>query len=198
MNFSQKFLEQAGQIIDKIDAAAIEGMVHVLKETRAQGGRLFLIGSGGGAGHASHATCDFRKLAGFEAYCPTDNVSELTARINDEGWDTSIANYLKGSRINSKDCIFVFSVGGGNEGKNISTNIVNAVKVAKKVGAKVVGILGRDGGYTANNGDVCVIIPTLDHSLVTPYTESFQAVIWHLLVSHPDLQLSPAKWGSTK
>ncbi|CUS76635.1 D-sedoheptulose 7-phosphate isomerase [Candidatus Kryptonium thompsonii] len=198
MSFSKRYLEVAKQIIDSIDTSAIEKMVQVLKKIRDEEGRLFFIGSGGGAGHASHATCDFRKLCGFEAYCPTDNVSELSARINDEGWDLSIANYLKVSRINSKDCLFVFSVGGGNEEKNISTNLVNAVKLAKEVGAKVISIVGRDGGYAAKNSDVSIIIPTIDPSLITALTESFQAMIWHLLVSHPDLQVNLPKWESTK
>lgn len=198
MSFSSKYLEQAKQIAESIDASAIERMAQVLKKTRDEGGRLFLVGSGGGAGHASHATCDFRKLGGFEAYCPMDNVSELSARINDDGWDSSVANYLKGSKINSKDCIFVFSVGGGNEEKNISTNLVNAVKLAKEVGAKVIGVVGKDGGYTAKSSDACLIVPTIDASLITPHTESFQALVWHLLVSHPDLQLNPTKWESTK
>ncbi|CUS85333.1 D-sedoheptulose 7-phosphate isomerase [Candidatus Kryptonium thompsonii] len=198
MSFSKPYLEVAKQIFDSIDTSSIEKMGQVLKKIRDEEGRLFFIGSGGGAGHASHATCDFRKLCGFEAYCPTDNVSELSARINDEGWDLSIANYLKVSRINSKDCLFVFSVGGGNEEKNISTNLVNAVKLAKEVGAKVISIVGRDGGYAAKNSDVSIIIPTIDPSLITALTESFQAMIWHLLVSHPDLQVNLPKWESTK
>lgn len=198
MSFSKKYLEQAKQIIDSIDPSSIENMVNVLKRTRAEGGRLFLIGSGGGAGHASHATCDFRKSGGFEAYCPTDNVSELSARINDDGWDTSIANYLKGSKINTKDCVFVFSVGGGSEEKNISMNLVNAVKLAKEVGAKVIGVVGRNGGYTAKSADACVVISTIDNSLVTPHTESFQALIWHLIVSHPDMKVSEMKWESVR
>lgn len=197
MSFSSKYLEQAAALIDSIDPLSIEDMVDVLKATRDSGGRLFLIGSGGGAGHASHASCDFRKLCGLEAYCPTDNVSELSARINDDGWDTSIASCLEGSRLNANDCVFVFSVGGGSEGENISMNLVNAVKLARKVGAKVIGAVGRDGGFTAMNADACVIIPTVDDSLVTAYTESFQALVWHLLASHPELRVSEAKWEST-
>ena len=196
--YTEKFLDYSKQIIEELDSSAIENMVSVLKSTRESGGRLFLIGSGGGAGNASHAACDFRKLGGFEAYCPTDNVSELTARINDDGWDSSIANYLKGSRLNSDDCIFVFSVGGGNEEKNISTNLVVALKLAKSVNAKIVGVVGRDGGFTAQNADACVIIPTVDSNMVTPFTEAFQAIVWHLIVTHPDIQVGEMKWESTK
>lgn len=197
MTFSQQYLKQAAEVATRLDTESIEKVVEVLKSVREQGGRLFLIGSGGGAGHASHAACDFRKLGGFEAYCPTDNVSELTARINDDGWDSSLANYLTGSRIRKNDCVFVFSVGGGSEEKKISNNLVEAVKAAKRAGAKVVGIVGRDGGYTATVADACVVIPTVDPSLVTFHTEAFQAVVWHLLVSHPQLKLNPSKWEST-
>lgn len=196
--FSEKFLRQAKQVIDGISPDSIEKVVQTLRSTRDVGGRLFVVGSGGGAGNASHAVCDFRKIGGFEAYCPTDNVSELTARINDDGWDSSIANYLKGSRINSKDCLFLFSVGGGNEEKNISMNLVNAIKAAREAGAKVVGIVGRDGGYTARVADACVLVPTVDSSMVTPHTEAMQAVVWHLIVSHPQIQLHAMKWESTK
>ena len=198
MTFSKKFFTEAKQILDGIPPESVEKVIRILRATRDAGGRLFVVGSGGGAGHASHAVCDFRKIGGFEAYCPTDNVSELTARINDDGWDSSIANYLKGSRINSKDCVLVFSVGGGNEGKNVSMNLVNAVKTAKEAGAKVVGIVGRDGGYTAKPADACVLVPTVDSSLVTPHTEAIQAVVWHLIVSHPDIQLHAMKWESTR
>jgi D-sedoheptulose 7-phosphate isomerase len=196
--FSEKFLKQAKEVIDRIPPGSVEEVVRILRTTRDLGGRLFVIGSGGGAGHASHAVCDFRKIAGFEAYCPTDNVTELTARINDDGWETAIANYLKGSRINSKDCVLVFSVGGGSEQKRISMNLVRAVKTAKEAGAKVVGIVGRDGGFTARNSDACVVVPTLERSMVTPHTEAMQAVVWHLIVSHPDIQLHAAKWESVK
>jgi len=198
MLFAERYLQHTGQVAGQIDAAKVEAIAQILKKTRNLGGRLFLIGSGGGAGHASHATCDFRKLGGFEAYCPTDNVSLLTARINDEGWESSLAWYLKTSHLNQNDCLFVFSVGGGNEEKNISTNVVGAVKFAKRAGASVVGVVGRDGGYTAQVADACVIVPTVDSEEVTPHTESFQAVIWHLLVSHPDIQLHPTKWESIK
>ncbi|MEI6279038.1 MAG: SIS domain-containing protein [Verrucomicrobiae bacterium] len=198
MNFTKDFLEKTALVAESLDAVAIEKMVMVLAEVRESGGRVFFVGSGGGAGHASHATCDFRKLAGFEAICPTDNVSELTARINDEGWETSIAECLKASRISGRDALFVFSVGGGSEEKNISRNLVNAVNLAKERGAKVLGVLGRDGGFTAANADACVVVPTVDPALGTPLTEAFQAVVWHLLVSHPALQKHGAKWEMTK
>jgi len=198
MTFTTDFLKKTALVAEKIDAAVIEKMVNILAEVRECGGRIFFVGSGGGAGHASHATCDFRKLGGFEAICPTDNVSELTARINDEGWETSIAESLRASRISSKDAIFVFSVGGGSEEKNISRNLVNAVKAAREAGAKVLGVVGRDGGFTAANADACLIVPMVDPALVTPLTEAYQAVIWHLLVSHPAISKNPAKWESTK
>lgn len=198
MSFSQSFLKKTAETANGIDCEAIEKMVTILRRTRDAGGRLFFIGSGGGAGHASHATCDFRKLGGIETYCPTDNVSELTARINDEGWENSIADCLKAMRLRSGDCLFVFSVGGGNEDKQVSVNLVNAVKMAKERGASVLGVVGRDGGYTASVADACVLVPTVDSALVTPLTESFQAVVWHLIVSHPEFQASAAKWESTK
>jgi len=198
MNFTNDFLQKTVRVAQEIDAADVEKMVAILAEVRSNGGRVFFVGSGGGAGHASHATCDFRKLGGFDAICPTDNVSELTARINDEGWETSIAENLKVSRISANDAVFVFSVGGGSDEKNISRNLVNAVKVARKVGAKVLGVVGRDGGYTAANADACLVVPTVDMALVTPLTEAYQAVIWHLLVSHPSLSKNTAKWESTQ
>lgn len=196
--FVQNYLSQVSCIAQSIDLDAVEAVVAVLKEVRSQKGRLFIVGSGGGAGHASHATCDFRKLGGFEAYCPADNVSELTARINDDGWDSSIANYLKTSCLCERDCLFVFSVGGGAEEKGISMNLVQAVKVAREVGAKVVGIVGRNGGYTAKEADACIVVPTVDEKLITPHTEGMQAVLWHLLISHPDLQMNPTKWESVR
>ena len=165
---------------------------------RARGGRLFVLGVGGGAGHASHAVNDFRKLAGFEAYAPTDNVSELTARVNDEGWESVFAAWLKGSRLRPEDGVFVFSVGGGSLEKNISPNLVHALQYAKSIGSTIVGIVGRDGGFTATVADACVIVPTVNPNAVTPHTEAFQAVIWHLLVSHPALQMTTAKWESTR
>lgn len=197
MSFSDDFLFESNKIIELIDRNTIEKIVTVLAGIRTGGGRLFVIGSGGGSGHASHAVCDFRKLCGFEAYAPYDNVSELTARVNDEGWDVSLLNWLKGSRINSKDGIFVFSVGGGDLEKNISANIVKSIKYAKGLGCKIVGIVGKDGGYTKEIGDAVLLIPVVNSSRITPHTEGFQALIWHLLVSHPGLQLNPAKWEST-
>jgi len=198
MTFTADFLTKTSAAIAAMDQASIEKMAGVLRAVRDQDGRLFFIGSGGGAGHASHATCDFRKLGGFEAHCPTDNVSELTARINDEGWENSIADSLKAMRLSAKDAVCVFSVGGGNAEKNISVNLVNAVKFAKERGAKVVGVVGRDGGFTAKMADACVVVPTVDPNLVTPITESFQALVWHLLVSHPLLAAATAKWEGTK
>ena len=198
MNFSTQFLQESSEIIAKLNIQDIEQMADVLHETREHGGRLFFVGSGGGAGHASHAVCDFRKLGNFEAYAPYDNVSELTARVNDEGWDVTIINWLKVSRFNSKDCIFVFSVGGGNLEKNISANLVKVVQEAKRIGAKVVGVVGKDGGYTKQAGDAVLVIPTISNDRITPHAEGFQAVIWHLLISHPKLQVNPTKWESTK
>ena len=198
MNFSSQFLQESSEIISKLNTQDIEKMADVLSETREQGGRLFFVGSGGGAGHASHAVCDFRKLGNFEAYAPYDNVSELTARVNDEGWDVTIINWLKVSRFNSKDCVFVFSVGGGNLEKNISANLVKVVQEAKRIGAKVLGVVGKDGGYTKQTGDAVLLIPTINNDRITPHAEGFQAVIWHLLISHPKLQVNPTKWESTK
>ncbi len=198
MTFSEDFLTECVSAINKIDRAEIEKMADVLSAVRSGGGRLFMIGSGGGAGHASHATCDFRKLCDIETYAPYDNVSELTARVNDEGFDVSILNWLKVSRLGKRDCLFVFSVGGGNEEKNISSNLVRAVKYAKEVGAKVVGVVGKDGGYTKRVGDAVVVIPTVNPSHITPITEGYQALVWHLLVSHPKLQVNPTKWESTR
>jgi len=198
MSFTEDFLQECGEVLRKIDPSMIEAMAELLAESRDQHGRLFIIGSGGGAGHASHATSDFRKLCNFEAYAPYDNVSELTARINDEGWDTTIVNWLKVSRMNKKDCVLVFSVGGGNDEKNISMNIVKAVDYAKEIGAKLIGIVGKDGGYSKKKGDAVIVIPTINLNHITPLTEGLQAVIWHLLVSHPKLQINPAKWESIK
>jgi D-sedoheptulose 7-phosphate isomerase len=196
--YVDKYLTQAAKITGLIDKKAVKNMVDILIGVRKSSGRLFIIGVGGGAGNAGHAVNDFRKIAGIESYSPTDNVSELTARINDDGWDSSFANWLKGSRINSKDCVFVFSVGGGNAEKNISNNLVQALKCAKEVGAKVIGVVGRDGGYTAQVADAAVIIPTVDPETVTPHTEAFQAVVWHLIVSHPSLKANDMKWESVK
>ncbi len=198
MSFSRMFLDECLTAINAIDAAEIEKAAQVLADVRERGGRLFLIGSGGGSGHASHATCDFRKLCNIEAYAPYDNISELTARVNDEGWDVTLLNWLKGSRFNGNDALFVFSVGGGSLEKNISANLVKAVQHAKELGASVVGVVGRDGGYTREVGDAVVLIPTVSPDRVTPLTEGFQAVVWHLLVSHPALQVNTAKWESGK
>jgi len=198
MSFSEIFLKEAREIIEKIDASVIEKMVEILKNVRKNRGRLFLLGSGGGAGHASHAVCDFRKLCNIESYAPYDNVSELTARVNDEGWDVTISNWLEVSNLNKNDCLFIFSVGGGNEENNISTNLVNAVKLGQSKGTNIIGIVGKDGGYTKLNGNAVLIIPTISKDRITPFTEGFQAVIWHLLVSHPDLQINATKWESVK
>lgn len=195
---ARDFLDKSIQVIQALDPAKIEAVVDVLVEIRSGGGRLFCVGSGGGAGHASHAVCDFRKLCNLESYCPSDNVSELTARINDEGWAVSLSGYLRGSRLNSRDGLLVFSVGGGSEQPPISENLVEAVRYARSVDAKVVGIVGRDGGYTAAQAHACIVVPTVDAGLVTPLTEGFQALLWHLLVSHPKLQAHTAKWESTK
>jgi D-sedoheptulose 7-phosphate isomerase len=198
MEFSQQFLNECTELIKKIDTRDIDAMVELLFNVRENQGRLFFIGSGGGAGHASHAVCDFRKLCNFEAYAPYDNIAELTARVNDEGWDVSILNWLKVSRFNKKDCVFVISVGGGSAEKNISMNIVKVVQYAKEIGAKVVGIVGKDGGITKASGDAVLVLPTISSDHITPLTEGFQAVIWHLLVSHPRLQVNTAKWESAK
>lgn len=196
-SFIRNYLDDSKKIIDKLDIQAIEAMICLLVALREGGGRLFLLGVGGGAGHAGHAVNDFRKLAGIEAYSPSDNVSELTARTNDEGWDTTYAAWLKTSRLNSRDMLFVFSVGGGDLERNISANIAKAVKYGKEIGAKVTGVLGRDGGYTAKMADAVVIVPTVNPEMVTPQTESFQAVIWHLIVSDPRMQIASNKWESS-
>lgn len=196
--FASSYLHEAQQVIEQIDVAAIEKMTTLLVDLRAGNGRLFLIGVGGGAGHASHAVNDFRKIAGIESYSPSDNVSELTARTNDEGWDTTYSAWLKVSRLSSNDMLFVFSVGGGDAERNISANIVNALKLAKETGSKIIGVVGRDGGYTAKVADACVIVPTVNKDYVTPHTESFQAMVWHLIVSDPRLQQMSNKWESQK
>lgn len=198
MSFVAQYIGESIEILQKLDAGAIEQMVSILAATRAGGGRLFLLGVGGSAANASHAVNDFRKIVGMEAYAPTDNVSELTARTNDEGWDGVFANWLKVSRLRAGDCVFVLSVGGGNLEKNVSPNLVRAVQHAKEVGAAVVGIVGRDGGYTATVADACVIVPTVNVTHTTPHAEAFQAVVWHLLVSHPSLKASETKWESVR
>lgn len=198
MAYVKSYLEEVHRVVNALDVYTIESMINQLLELRKKGGRLFFLGVGGGAGNAAHAVNDFRKIAGIESYTPTDNVSELSARVNDDGWDTVFVNWLKGSRISDKDGVFVFSVGGGNAEKNISANIVQALKYTQKVGAKIFGIVGRDGGYTAKVADACIIIPTVNADTVTPHTESFQAVIWHLIVSHPEMKISEMKWESAK
>lgn len=198
MNYINNYLDEAKKIIDSVDKDAISKVVTLLNHVRDNNGRLFILGVGGGAGHASHAVNDFRKICGIEAYTPTDNVSELTARVNDDGWETAYVNWLKISKLNKNDMIFVFSVGGGNSEKNISLNIIKSLQFAKDVGAKVCGVVGRDGGYTAQVADACVIIPSFNSQTVTPQTEGFQAVIWHLIVSHPKLQKFEMKWESVK
>lgn len=198
MDYIKKYLVEVRRVVDGIDAEAVEKIVSQLLILRQNHGRLFFIGVGGGAGNAAHAVNDFRKIAGIEAYTPTDNVSELTARINDDGWDSSFVNWLKVSKLKNIDGVFVFSVGGGNSEKNISANLVRAIQYAKEVGAKTFGIVGRDGGYTAAVADACVVIPTVNPETVTPHTESFQAVIWHLIISHPKIQMNEMKWESLK
>jgi D-sedoheptulose 7-phosphate isomerase len=194
--YTSRYLAETAKIAATIDQHAVNRMVDILRQVRDGGGRLFFIGVGGGAGHAGHAVNDFRKIAGIESYAPTDNVSELTARINDDGWDSSYVRWLQGSRLRAEDGLFVFSVGGGKVEKKISVNIVQSLQFAKKIGAKVVGVVGRDGGYTAQIADACVIVPTISADTVTPHTESFQAVIWHLIVSHPRLKQNEMKWES--
>ena len=198
MTFTGQYIEESIEILRKLEQGAIEGMVEILEATRAGGGRLFLLGVGGSAANASHAVNDFRKIVGIEAYAPTDNVSELTARTNDEGWEGVFANWLQVSRLRAGDCVFVLSVGGGNLEKNVSPNLVKAVAYAKTVGAKVIGIVGRDGGYTATVADACVIVPTVNVTHTTPHAEAFQAVVWHLLVSHPRLKAVETKWESVR
>ena len=191
-----RFLDQVGQVAARLDRAAIANLVDLLAGVRESGGRLFILGVGGSAGNASHAVNDFRKIVGLEAYAPTDNVSELTARINDEGWDGAYASWLKVSRLAARDCVLIFSVGGGDAARGVSVNLVRAIEYARSVGARLAGIVGRDGGFTAKMADACVIVPTVDPAMITPHSEAFQAVIWHLLVSHPRLQEAPAKWES--
>jgi len=194
MTFTEKFLDECKLMLTFINTKQIENVVNILEEVRNNNGRLFIIGSGGGAGHASHAVCDFRKLCDFEAYAPYDNISELTARVNDESWELSIVKWLITSNLNSKDCIFVISVGGGSIEKLVSMNLVNAIKYAKEINSKVVGIVSKDGGYTRKVGDAVILLPVINNENITPLTEGFQAVIWHLLVSHPKLQINKTTW----
>jgi D-sedoheptulose 7-phosphate isomerase len=196
MTFASDYLAQVREIVNGLDAPAIERMANALAAVRQQGGRLFVLGVGGGAANASHAVNDFRKLCAFEAYAPTDNVAELTARINDEGWEGAYAAWLEGSRMTSRDAVLVFSVGGGSVENQVSVNLVRAVEYARRIGGTVLGVVGRDGGFTAQHADACVIVPTVDGRLVTPHTEAFQAIVWHCLVSHPRLAVAPTKWES--
>jgi len=198
MSFTKQFLAEVQQVTAQLNEAAIEKCADELASIRERGGRLFILGVGGSAGNAGHAVNDFRKICGFEAYAPTDNVSELTARTNDEGWATVFSEWLKGSRISAKDGLLIFSVGGGNLEKNVSPNLVSAIQVAKSVGASVIGIVGRNGGYTAQQATACVIVPTVNPTHVTPHSEAFQGIVWHLLVSHPKLKVAQTKWESTK
>jgi D-sedoheptulose 7-phosphate isomerase len=196
MEYIKKYLEQTSKIASMLDQSAIAKAVNILKGIRDNKGRLFVLGVGGSAGNASHAVNDFRKIAGIEAYAPTDNVSELTARVNDDGWNSVFKNWLRVSNLNSNDVLLIFSVGGGSLEKNISVNLVTAEQYAKEIGAKVIGIVSRDGGYTKTISDCCILIPVLSPETVTPHAEEFQAIVWHLLVSHPDLQMNEMKWES--
>lgn len=196
MTYAQQHLNEAVEIIKKMDVAAIEKMVDLLVAVKNGGGRIFFLGVGGSAGNCSHAVNDFRKIVGIESYAPTDNVSELTARTNDEGWASVFVEWLKTSKLSARDMVFIFSVGGGNLEKNISPNLVEALKLAKSVGAKITGVVGRDGGYAAKVADACLIVPTVNPDNVTPHSEAFQAVVWHLLVSHPKLKANQTKWES--
>ena len=198
MSYSKQHLQEASQIISQIDTDAVEKTATLLAKVREQQGRLFFLGVGGSAGNCSHAVNDFRKIVGIESYAPTDNVSELTARTNDEGWETVFVEWLRTSRLADKDVVFVFSVGGGNLEKNVSPNLVRALEFAREVGAGITGVVGRDGGFTATVADVCVIVPTINPETITPHSEAFQAVIWHLLVSHPALKAYETKWESTR
>jgi D-sedoheptulose 7-phosphate isomerase len=197
MSYADQHLDETARIVAGLDRQMLEKMVGLLAALRTRGGRLFFLGVGGSAANCSHAVNDFRKIAGIEAYTPTDNVSELTARTNDEGWDTTFAAWLKGSHLGSKDAIFVMSVGGGSLEKNVSPNLVRALEYANQAGAQILGIVGRDGGYTAKVADACVIVPTVNPDNITPHAEAFQAVVWHLLVSHPSLKAAQTKWEST-
>ena len=198
MSYSKQHLQETAQVVAQIDPALCEKAVELLATVRANGGRLFILGVGGSAANASHAVNDFRKIADLECYAPTDNVSELTARTNDEAWASVFVEWLKGSRLNDRDAVLVLSVGGGNLEKNVSPNLVAALQLAKNRGAKVLGIVGRDGGYTAQVADVVILVPTVNPSNVTPHTEAFQAVVWHLFVSHPSLKIAETKWESTR
>jgi len=198
MNYIDQYIEEMKQITEKINKKEIKKIVDLINTVREKKGRIFFIGAGGGAGNATHAVNDFRKIAGIESYTPTDNVSELTARTNDDGWESVFVEYLKTSKLNKNDMVFVFSVGGGNQEKNISVNIIKALEYTKITGAKICGVVGRDGGYTKKVSDACVVIPTINGKTITPHTEAYQGVIWHLIVSHPKILAHEMKWESTK
>ena len=198
MSYASQYLREAADILQQLDPGTIERMADLLAEVRARGGRLFILGVGGGAGHAGHAVNDFRKIAGIESYAPSDNVSELTARVNDEGWETAYSEWLKVSRISARDLVLVFSVGGGDPERGVSLNLVRALELARDRGTPIIGIVGRDGGFTARVATAAVIVPTVNAQSVTAHTEAFQAVVWHLLVSHPLLKAAPTKWESTR
>jgi D-sedoheptulose 7-phosphate isomerase len=198
MSYAAQYLAEAARILERLDPGDMEQLAATLAQVRGRHGRLFILGVGGGAGHASHAANDFRKLCHLEAYTPTDNVSELTARVNDDGWDSTFSEWLKISRLSDRDAVLVFSVGGGNLEHNVSPNLVRALELARSVGATICGVVGRDGGFTAQVADACVVIPTVNPETVTPHTESFQALVWHLLVSHPALQQQAMKWESVE
>lgn len=194
MTYSKEHLDEAAKITSEISAETIESMVQVLKEVKEEKGRIFFLGVGGSAANASHAVNDFRKLAGIESYAPTDNVAELSARTNDEGWSSVFSGWLKVSNLSSKDCLFILSVGGGDKERGVSANLCEAIDLGKSVGARIIGIVGRDGGYTAKHAEICLVVPTVNPANVTPHSESFQVVIWHLMVSHPSLKINPTKW----
>ena len=194
MIYSKQHLDESIEITRAINPEIVEKIVDLLADVKSTGGRLFVLGVGGSAANAGHAVNDFRKLAGIETYAPTDNVAELTARTNDEGWQTVFSGWLKVSKLNTKDCLFILSVGGGSKERNVSPNLIEAIDLAKQVGARVTGIVGRDGGYTALHADVCLVVPTVNSGTVTPHAESFQTVLWHLMVSHPKLKSNPTKW----
>jgi D-sedoheptulose 7-phosphate isomerase len=196
MSYTEDYVREAIKILNQLDVDSVERVAGHVVEVGRHNGRIFFIGVGGGAGHASHATCDFRKIAGIESYCPSDNASELTARVNDEGWDTVYVNWLRGSRLSNRDMVFVFSVGGGDLERNISSNLVRALQYAKEVGSRVCGVVGRDGGFTAKVADACIIVPVVNPATITPHTEGFQAVLWHLIVSHPAIKAAEMKWES--
>jgi len=198
MNYTKKHLKETSKIIEKLDTKIIETIVNLLAKIKSKGGRIFFLGVGGSAGNCSHAVNDFRKIVRIECYAPTDNVSELTARTNDEGWSTVFLEWLKISKLSNNDMLFIFSVGGGNLKKKVSPNLVEALKYGKHIGCKIVGIVGRDGGYTAKVSDACIVIPTVNSETITPHSEAFQSVIWHLLVSHPKLKSKQTKWESLK